>query len=81
MNDAAIIKTLQRENKPHELTMAETLKLTKAGVSSSVIDAIGDPKSASASAGAPAPEPPKVAPAVLTPRGAPAVVSVAAPSG
>jgi curli biogenesis system outer membrane secretion channel CsgG len=50
-------------------------------VSSSVIDAIGDPKSASASAGAPAPESAKAAPAVLTPRGSAAPVSVAAPSG
>jgi curli biogenesis system outer membrane secretion channel CsgG len=61
--------------------MAETLKLTKAGVSTSVIDTIGDPKSASASAGAPAPELPKAAPAVLTPRGSAVAVNVAAPSG
>jgi hypothetical protein len=56
-------------------------ELTKAGVSQSVMDAIGDPKSALASGGAPASEPAKAAPAALAPRGSAGAVSVAAPSG
>ena len=56
MSDAAIIKALQRENTAHELTVAETVKLTKAGVSSAVMDVICDPKSASATASAALPK-------------------------
>ncbi|MEO8660260.1 MAG: CsgG/HfaB family protein [Bryobacteraceae bacterium] len=54
-SDAEIITALQGENKPHVVTLAETLKLKKANVSAAVVSAIGDPKGAAVgvSAGAP----------------------------
>jgi curli biogenesis system outer membrane secretion channel CsgG len=71
-----IIKTLQRDNKPMNLTPADLVKLKNAGVSENIIGAMLDPTSApapaAAAAPAAAPPPPPSAPE-------PAPVAVSAP--
>lgn len=65
LSEGLIIRTLQRENKPMNLTPADLVKLNKAGVSERIIEVMLDP------AGAPPPPP------VVVPE--PAPVPVAAP--
>jgi curli biogenesis system outer membrane secretion channel CsgG len=59
-DEALIIEALRDENKPVKLTLADTQKLAKAGVSKNIIAVMRDPKAAAASgaAGNPAPKPP-----------------------
>jgi curli biogenesis system outer membrane secretion channel CsgG len=54
MSEGLIIKTLQRENKPANLSAADTLKLTKAGVSENIINIMLDPGAKPAAPAAPA---------------------------
>jgi len=65
ISEPLIVKTLQRENKPANLTTADIVKLTKAGASENIINALMDPSApakppANATAAASAP---KLAPA------------------
>jgi curli biogenesis system outer membrane secretion channel CsgG len=55
LSDSLIIRTLQRENKPANLTTADLVKLKAAGVSETVIGVMLDPASAPAAVAAPAP--------------------------
>src|SRR5437762_779466 len=69
LSENLIIRTLQRENKPANLTPADLVKLKNAGVSENIIGVMLDPASAPAPAAAAAPAP---APAVaLAPAPAP----------
>jgi curli biogenesis system outer membrane secretion channel CsgG len=71
LSESLIIRTIQRENKPANLTTADLVKLKNAGVSEKIIEVMLDPTSAPAAAAAPAPPPP-------APEPAPVAVSVSA---
>jgi curli biogenesis system outer membrane secretion channel CsgG len=73
LSDSLIIRTLQRENKPANLTAADLVKLKNAGVSENIISAMLDPASAPAPAPVAAAAPAPAAPA-------PAHVAAAAPA-
>ena len=79
LSENLIIKTLQRENKPANLTTADLVKLKNAGVSENIIGVLLDPASAPAPAAAAAPvaAPPPPPPA---PEPAPVAMSAPAPS-
>jgi curli biogenesis system outer membrane secretion channel CsgG len=76
LSESIIIRTIQRENKPANLTTADLVKLKNAGVSENIINVMLDPTSAPAAAAAPkpvaAPPPPPPAPE-------PAPVAISAP--
>jgi curli biogenesis system outer membrane secretion channel CsgG len=79
LSESLIIRTLQRENKPANLTPADLVKLKNAGVSENLIGVMLDPASAPAAAAPPAPvaaAPPPPAPAP-TPAPAPIAAPVA----
>ncbi len=57
LSEGLIIKTLQRDNKPMNLTPADLVKLKNAGVSENIIGVMLDPTSAPAPAAAAAPAP------------------------
>src|SRR6476661_5062095 len=78
LSENLIIKTLQRENKPANLTTADLVKLKNAGVSENIIGVMLDPASAPApaAAAAPAAAPPPPPPA---PEPAPVAVSTPPP--
>jgi len=57
LSESLIIRTLQRENKPANLTPADLVKLKNAGVSENIIGVMLDPASAPAAAAAPAAAP------------------------
>jgi curli biogenesis system outer membrane secretion channel CsgG len=79
MSESLIIKTLQQQNKPANLTPADLVKLNEAGVSENIIAVMMDPKStpvAAAPVAAPAPTPvapPPPPPPAPEPPPAPAV--------
>src|SRR5580765_6378987 len=80
LSESLIIRTLQRENKPANLTPADLVKLKNAGVSENIIGVMLDPASAAAPA-APAPvaaAPPPPPPPAAAPAPAPAPAPVAA---
>jgi curli biogenesis system outer membrane secretion channel CsgG len=80
LSEALIIRTLQRDNKPANLTTADLVKLKNAGVSENIISVLLDPMSAPAAAAAPAaPAPAPVAAAAPAPPPAPEPVAAAAP--
>jgi curli biogenesis system outer membrane secretion channel CsgG len=89
MSEGLIIKTLQKQNKPMDLTPADLVKLKNAGVSENIISVMMDPSSTPAAAPAPAaaepapqaaPEPaPQAAPDSAAQ--APAPAAAPAPSG
>jgi len=80
LSESLIIRTLQRDNKPANLTTADLVKLKNAGVSENIINAMLDPTSAPAAAAAPAaPAPAPVAAAAPAPAPAPEPVAAAAP--
>ena len=54
LSESIIIRTIQRENKPANLTTADLVKLKNAGVSENIINVMLDPTSAPAAAAAPA---------------------------
>ena len=72
LSESLIIRTLQRDNKPANLTPADLVKLKNAGVSENIINVMLDPASAPAAAAAPAPAPAPVAAAAPAPAPAPA---------
>jgi curli biogenesis system outer membrane secretion channel CsgG len=73
LSEALIIRTLQRDNKPANLTTADLVKLKNAGVSENIISVLLDPASAPAAAAAPAaPAPAPVAAAAPAPPPPPA---------
>jgi curli biogenesis system outer membrane secretion channel CsgG len=73
LSEALIIRTLQRDNKPANLTTADLVKLKNAGVSENMIRVLLDPASAPAAAAAPAaPAPAPVAAAAPAPPPPPA---------
>jgi curli biogenesis system outer membrane secretion channel CsgG len=76
LSENLIIKTLQRDNKPMNLTPADLVKLKNAGVSENIIGVMLDPTSAPAPAAAAAPA---AAPAPPPPAPEPAPVAVSAP--
>ena len=55
LSETLIIRTLQRENKPANLTTADLVKLKNAGVSENIIGVMLDPSSAPSPAAAAAP--------------------------
>jgi curli biogenesis system outer membrane secretion channel CsgG len=73
LSENLIIKTLQRENKPANLTTADLVKLKNAGVSENIIGVMLDPSSAPAPAAVAAPAP------VAPPPPPPEPVAVSAP--
>ena len=76
LSENLIIKTLQRDNKPMNLTPGDLVKLKNAGVSENIIGVMLDPASAPAPAAAAAPA---AAPAPPPPAPEPAPVAVSAP--
>jgi len=76
LSENLIIKTLQRDNKPMNLTPGDLVKLKNAGVSENIIGVMLDPASAPAPAAAVAPA---AAPAPPPPAPEPAPVAVSAP--
>jgi curli biogenesis system outer membrane secretion channel CsgG len=56
MSESLVIRTIQRENKPYTLSAADLLKLQKAGVTETIINAMMDPKASG----------PAIAPAAAT---------------
>jgi curli biogenesis system outer membrane secretion channel CsgG len=77
LSESLIIRTLQRENKPANLTPADLVKLKNAGVSENLIGVMLDPASAPAPAAAAAPAPAPVAAPAPAPAPTPALVPVA----
>jgi curli biogenesis system outer membrane secretion channel CsgG len=73
LSEGMVIKTLQRENKPINLTTADMLKLQKAGVSETIMDVMTDPKAAAKPTVAAA------APASASVSSAPAITGQATP--
>ena len=73
LSDSLIIRTLQRDNKPANLTTADLVKLKNAGVSENIISVMLDPTApvapaaAAAPAPAPAPEPVAITPVAAAP--------------
>ena len=83
MSESLIIKTLQKQNKPMNLTPADLVKLQNAKVSENIISTMMDPSSAPAPAAAPAAEPPPApapAPAPVASAPPPAAVPVSNPA-
>ena len=76
LSESLIIRTIQRENKPANLTTADLVKLKNAGVSENIINVMLDPTAAPAPAAAAAPP---AAPAPPPPAPEPAPVAVSAP--
>jgi hypothetical protein len=79
MSETLVLKTIQRQNKTYDLTPNDLVKLQKAGVSETIINAMLDPSTAS---GAPAPPvaPPSGAAPSATPAAPAAPRSVTAPT-
>jgi curli biogenesis system outer membrane secretion channel CsgG len=83
LSEALIIRTLQRDNKPANLTPADLVKLKNAGVSENIIGVMLDPAAAPAAAAAPAPATVPVVPVSApapAPPPAPEPVAAAAPA-
>jgi len=78
LSESLIIRTLQRDNKPANLTTADLVKLKNAGVSENIINVMLDPTSAPAAAAAPAAPAPAPAPTAAAPAPAPEPVATAA---
>src|ERR1700690_2985506 len=74
LSESLIIRTLQRENKPANLTTADLVKLKNAGVSENIIGVMLDPSSAQAPAAAAAPAPAPTAAPPPPPEPAPVAV-------
>src|SRR5579864_9483406 len=79
LSENLIIKTLQRDNKPMNLTPADLVKLKNAGVSENIIGVMLDPTSAPAPAAAAAPAAAPAPPTPPPPEPAPVAVSAPPP--
>ena len=77
LSESLIIRTIQRENKPANLTTADLVKLKNAGVSENIINVMLDPTAAPAPAASAAP--PAAPPPPPAPEPAPVAVSAPAP--
>ena len=82
LSESLIIRTLKRDNKKLDLSPADLVKLTNAGVSENIISVMLDPASnpAPAAAAAPAPAPAPAAAAAPAPAPEPAATAAAAPA-
>ena len=81
MSENLIIKSLQKTNKPTDLSPADMVKLKQAGVSDNIIGVMLDPTSTPAPAAAAPPPPPAPEPApVAAPAPAPAAAPAPAPA-
>jgi curli biogenesis system outer membrane secretion channel CsgG len=78
LSEGLIIRGLQRENKPFDLTTADMVKLKNSGVSENIISVMLDPASAPAAAAAPAAPAPAPAAAAAPPPPPPAAPAPAA---
>jgi curli biogenesis system outer membrane secretion channel CsgG len=79
LSESLIIRGLQRENNPFDLTTADMVKLKNGGVSEKIIEVMLDPGGAPAAAAAPAAAPaPAPAPVAAAPAPAPEPAPVAA---
>jgi len=76
MSESLIIKTLQKQNKPANLSPADLVKLQGAGVSENIINTMMDPTSAPAAT----PPPPAPAPAPVPPPPAQTVSNLPPPA-
>ncbi len=82
MSEGLIIRTLQKQNKPVDLTPADLIKLKNAGVSENIISVLMDPSAAPAPAAAAAPAAAEPAPQAApepAPQAAPEPAPQAAP--
>ena len=79
LSESLIIRTLQRDNKPANLTTADLVKLKSAGVSENIISVMLDPAAPVAPAAAAAPAPAPAAAPAPEPAPAPVAVSAAPP--
>ncbi len=85
LSENLIIKTLQRDNKPMNLTPGDLVKLKNAGVSENIIGVMLDPASApapaavAAPAAAPAPPPPPPEPVAVSAPPPAALTAASAP--
>jgi hypothetical protein len=73
VSEALVLKTIQRQNKPYDLTPQDLVKLQQAGVSETIVNAMLDPSSVAAAKPAPA----AAAPAVAAPPAAAPAAAVA----
>ena len=80
LSENLIIKTLQRDNKPMNLTPADLVKLKNAGVSENLIGVMLDPSSAPAPAAAAPPAPVAAAPAAAPAAAIVPIATVSAPA-
>lgn len=64
MSEALVLKTIQRQNKAYDLTPEDLVKLQKAGVSETIINAMLDPSTVSAAPAASSTAAPSAAPSV-----------------
>jgi curli biogenesis system outer membrane secretion channel CsgG len=79
LSESLIIRTLQRENKPANLTPADLVKLKNAGVSENIIGVMLDPTSAPAAVPAASPVPAAAAVPAPAPPAAPVATASAPP--
>lgn len=75
MSEALVLKTIQRQNKTYDLTPDDLVKLQKAGVSETIINAMLDPSTAANPA--PSAAPPAAPPSGASPSAATPVASTA----
>ncbi|HYL36613.1 MAG TPA: CsgG/HfaB family protein [Bryobacteraceae bacterium] len=80
MSESLIIKSLQKQNKPMDLTPADMVKLKNAGVSENIMGVMIDPTAAPAATPAPAPAAAAAPPPAPAPEPAPAPVASSAPA-
>jgi hypothetical protein len=80
VSESLVLKTIQRQNKPYDLTPQDLVKLQQAGVSETIVNAMLDPSSVAAAKPVPAAAPAAPAPAPAAPAAAP-VAAVPAPKG
>ena len=80
LSESLIIRTLKRDNKKLDLSPADLVKLTNAGVSENIISVMLDPTSNPAPAAAAAPAPAPTPAAAAAPAPAPEPVATAAPA-
>jgi hypothetical protein len=80
VSESLVLKTIQRQNKPYDLTPQDLVKLQQAGVSETIVNAMLDPSSVAAAKPAPAAAPAAPAAAPAAPAAAP-VAAAPAPKG
>ena len=81
VSEALVLKTIQRQNKPYDLTPDDLVKLQKAGVSETIVNAMLDPSAASAASPVSAPARAPAAAPSAPPAAAPGAAPVAPAAG